>query len=363
MIRSFLINKYIARELSKVIINVSLIFFCLGIIMNVFEEINFFKDIDVGIHTPIALSLLYVPSLLYNMFPFIIFLSGIWFFIKMKKTYEITAINISGLSNFSIILIPSILSIVLGIFFITAINPITSVLVKQYESIKGSYERDKDYLAAITTNGIWIKEKNLERSTIIRSSHLKNKELIDVTIYEFDNNNDFVKRIEAESADISSVKWSLKNARIINYDGKVLSENIKNYSYISKYDIKKIESLYSNLDTISFWNIDNEIKLLEERGYSTREMEAKLQRSYAFPFFLLSMILLSSVFILGIKFKENNWTYVFIAIIASVLIYFFNDFSAVLGKTEKLPMEIAIWMPLVIIFVFSAVGIIHANQK
>ena len=363
MIRSFLINKYIARELSKVIINVSLIFFCLGIIMNVFEEINFFKDIDVGIHTPIALSLLYVPSLFYNMFPFIIFLSGIWFFIKMKKTYEITAINISGLSNFSIILIPSILSIVLGIFFITSVNPITSILVKKYESIKGSYERDKDYLAAITTNGIWIKEKNLERNNIIRSSHLKNNELIDVTIYEFDNNNDFIKRIEAESANISSVKWSLKNARIINYDGKILSENTKNYSYISMYDIKKIQSLYSNLDTISFWSIDNEIKLLEERGYSTKEMEAKLQRSYAFPFFLLSMVLLSSVFTLGVKFKENNWTYVFIAIVSSVLIYFFNDFSAVLGKTEKLPIEIAVWMPIAIIFIFSAVGIIHANQK
>ncbi len=92
-------------------------------------------------------------------------------------------------------------------------------------------------------------------------------------------------------------------------------------------------------------------------------MEAKLQRSYAFPFYLLSMVLLSSVFTLGVRFKENNWTYVFIAIIASVLIYFFNDFSAVLGKTEKLPIEIAVWMPIAIIFIFSAVGIIHANQK
>ena len=92
-------------------------------------------------------------------------------------------------------------------------------------------------------------------------------------------------------------------------------------------------------------------------------MEAKLHRSYAFPFFLLSMILLSSVFTLGVRFKENNLTYVFIAIIASVLIYFFNDFSAVLGTTERLPMKIAVWMPLAIIFIFSAVGVIHANQK
>lgn len=363
MIRTFIINKYLATELIKVIINMSLIFFCLGVLMNVFEEINFFKDIDVGLYIPIALSLLYVPSLFYNMFPFIILLSGLWFFLKIKKTDEATVINVFGMSNFSIILIPSILSIILGIFFITSINPITSLLVKKYETIKGSYERDKDYLAAITINGIWIKEKNLEINNIIRSSSLEGEKLINVTIYEFDQNNNFTRRIEAESANISSTKWSLKNVRIITNDGKILSENLKNYSHISMYDVIKINSLYSNLDTISFWSIANEIKLLEERGYSTREMESKLQRSYAFPFFLLSMILLSSVFTLGVRFKENNWTYVFIAIVASVLIYFFNDFSAVLGKTGKLPIKIAVWMPIAIIFIFSAVGIIHANQK
>ena len=75
------------------------------------------------------------------------------------------------------------------------------------------------------------------------------------------------------------------------------------------------------------------------------------------------MLLLSSFFTLGTKFNENNWTYVFIAVILSILIFFFNDFSSVLGKEEKLPMEVAVWMPLAIIFIFSAVGIIHANQK
>ena len=363
MIRTPTINKYLAKELIKIIFNISLIFFCLGIIMNLFEEVNFFKDIDVGIYLPMKLSLLYVPSLLYNMFPFIIFLSGIWFFLKIKKTDEATAINIFGMSNFSIVLIPGLLSIILGIFFITSINPITSLLVKKYETIKGSYERDKDYLAAITENGIWIKEKKLETNNIIRASSLKENDFIDLTIYEFDKNNNFSRRIEAKSANISSQKWSLKSIKIINNDGRILTESLKNYSYYSIYDIKKIKSLYSNLDTISFWNINNEIELLEERGYSTKEMEAKLHRSYAFPFFLLSMILLSSVFTLGIRFKENNLTYVFIAIIASVLIYFFNDFSAVLGKTERLPMKIAVWMPLAIIFIFSAVGVIHANQK
>ena len=214
MIRTFILNKYLAKEFSKVVINIFLIFFSLGFIMNLFEEINFFKDIDIGIYLPIFLSLIIIPSLLYNMLPFIILLSGIWFFLKIKRSDEVTAMKVSGMSNFSIILIPGILTVVLGIFFITSINPITSALVKKYEMIKGTYEKDRDYLAAITENGIWIKEKNLNKNNIIRSSYLEKDSLINVTIYKFDQDNNFVERIEAKSANIKSLKWILKDVKI-----------------------------------------------------------------------------------------------------------------------------------------------------
>ena len=363
MIRSFLINKYLAKEFIKIVINTSIIFFCLGFIMNIFEEINFFKDFNVAIITPIILSLLFVPSLLNYFFPFVILLSGIWFFLKIKKTDELTSMNVSGMSNLSVIIIPSILSIILGIFFVTALNPITSLLVKKYETVKGNYEKEQDYLATVTVNGIWIKERGLKANYMIRASHLEKENLMGVTIYEFDKDNNFTRRIEADSANITSLKWVLKNITVINSDGIMLTEPIKDPFYFSMYDIKKIKSLYSNLDTISFWDLEHEINLLKQRGYSTREMQVKLHRSLAFPFFLLSMVLLSSVFTLGTTFKENNWTYVFLTIISSVLIFFFNDFSAALGKTDKLPVELSVWMPIAIIFLFSFVGIIHANQK
>ena len=363
MIRSFIVNKYLAKEFGKIIFNTISIFFCLGFIMNLYEEINFFKDIDVGVSVPILLSLIIVPSLLYNMFPFIILISGIWFFLKIKKTAEVTAMKVSGLSNISIMLIPCVLSLAIGIFFITSVNPITSVLVKKYETSKGTFERDKDYLAAITENGIWIKEKSLGRNNIIRSSYLENDNLMNVTIYEFDNENNFIKRIEAKSANIKTTKWSLNDVKIINLDGNLILDNEGKVFYNSTYDIDKIESLYSNLDTISFWNIKNEIKLLEDRGYSTKQMETKMQESLAFPFFLLAMVLLSGVFTLGIQFNDGNFSYVFITIITCVFVYFFKDFSAALGRTEQLAVEIAVWMPIIIIFIFSAVGVIYANQK
>ena len=116
MIRSITLNYYFTKEFLKTTLNIGAVFFCLGIIINLFEEINFFKDYDVGIYLPIILSFFYVPSLFYNMFPFVILLSGIWFFLNIKRTDEITALKISGLSNFSIIIVPGIASIILGIF-------------------------------------------------------------------------------------------------------------------------------------------------------------------------------------------------------------------------------------------------------
>ena len=363
MIRSFLINKYLSLEFTKIIILSILIFFCLGLIMNLFEEINFFKDLNVGILLPLVLTTLKVPSLLHTMLPFIVLIGGIWFFRKIKKSDEITAMKISGMSNLSVILIPGIISIFIGIFFVTLINPITSVSLEKYETIKGSYDKDKDYLAAITKNAIWIKEIKNNKNTIIKASNLNEKNLVNLTIYQFDLDYNFLQRIEADYANIESQKWSLKNANIIDEDGNFISQNSDEIIYESSYNLEKIKTLYSNLDTVSFWNISSEIKLLKERGYSTKEMETKLHKSLSFPFFLLSMVFLSGVFTLGTTFKENNSTYIFVKIVSCILVYFFNDFSAALGKTERLSVEIAVWMPVLIIFIFSTIGMIYANQK
>ena len=109
-------------------------------------------------------------------------------------------------------------------------------MVKKYESIKGSYERDQDYLAAITVNGIWIREKSTKKNNIIRASNLQGNNLINLTIYEFDSNQDFVKRIDAKSADISALRWKIKDAKIIDKNGETILENIKNiFNIIREY--------------------------------------------------------------------------------------------------------------------------------
>ena len=96
---TFVINKYLIFEFLKSFGNIILLFCCLGLILNLFEEINYFKNYEVGILLPLVLSLMIIPSILINLLPFILFLSSMWVFIKLKNNRDLIALKTFGFSN------------------------------------------------------------------------------------------------------------------------------------------------------------------------------------------------------------------------------------------------------------------------
>ena len=80
------INNYIITNYFKVLLNTVLISFCLGLILNLFEEVEFFKNSGESLLLPLVLTLSYIPNLIFiNLMPFIIFISAMWFFISIKQ--------------------------------------------------------------------------------------------------------------------------------------------------------------------------------------------------------------------------------------------------------------------------------------
>ena len=65
-----IILKYILYNFIKSLLIVVLVIFCFGIILNLFEEIEFFKNLNVDIFKPLILTSLFVPSLILKLLPF-----------------------------------------------------------------------------------------------------------------------------------------------------------------------------------------------------------------------------------------------------------------------------------------------------
>ena len=219
---------YLSKVFSTTLLKTFAIFLSLAFILNIFEEVNFFKDLKVSISIPIFLTFLNIPSIIFDIFPFIFLITAQFTFIRLMDQNEIIVLKNFGLDNLKIIKILSILSFSIGLIIITIYYNFSSSLKYSYLNLKNSYAKDNKYLAVITENGIWIKDEVEENINIINAYTFKNKNLYDVDILQFDKNFNFVNNISSKKILIENKVWKIEEAQISNSKGKV--EHVKNYN-------------------------------------------------------------------------------------------------------------------------------------
>jgi len=331
--------------------------------MNVFEEINFFRKFDVNLGIPLGLSFMVIPSMLVSILPFIIFLSSMLVFIKLKNNRDLISIKILGYSNMKFMYLFAVTAFVLGTFTLLAINPLTSVIVKSYVDIKGKYDIYKNHLASITANGIWIKERIGDSTQIIQARGLSFDKLDKISIYKFDENKVLFERINAKTSNISSTKWIAKNVTRYRFGDEDTQENFETLVINSNYDKEKLNSIYSNLDTISFYKLIRNKDELIQKGYNSSLLEEKKHFYLSLPFFLVFMVFLAGIFTLNDNEKKQNTYYILLSIVTCVVIFYLKNFSTALGTTERIPLLISVWAPVIILSIFCSAGLLQIHDK
>ena len=356
--------RYLLSGYFKTIFKVVLIAYCFGIIFNLFEEIEFFKNLDVTILKPLLFTSLFIPSLIIKLMPFIIFVSGMWFLLDLRNSSDLLTLKVYGYSNFKIFFILAFSSFIFGWIILFALNPITSSMMKIYEQNKSKYARDIDHLVSMNKNGLWIKENLNEGYRIISSDETTDKTLKNLLIFNFSGTGELTRKIYSKSADISNNKWVLSQVIIYNVkNGLVTDTKKENLEIFSTYDHKKINSLFKNFDTMSFLDLVLNYKNLEKKGYNKAYLDQNLNAMLSMPFFLFIMTALSSILTMNTLKKSNNFTFIVVGLIAVVVVYYFKDLSLALGQTNRISLALSAWIPIITIGLFSSVGILQINEK
>ena len=116
-----MIKKY-HSYLIKVFINnlliISTVFLSLSFFLNIFDEIKFFEYIDVPFYLPIGLTLLNIPTIFFEIMPFVFLISAKFFFISLFDKNELNILKNNGINNTKIITILSFTTLVTGIIII-----------------------------------------------------------------------------------------------------------------------------------------------------------------------------------------------------------------------------------------------------
>jgi lipopolysaccharide export system permease protein len=294
------------------------------------------------------------------MFPFVFLIATQFFFLKLFNNDEINVFKYSGLKNIKIISILSFVSFFIGILIITLFYSFSSNLQQHYLQIKNQFSEDKLYLAVINKNGLWIKDTINNQTSIINSSQIDNNFLINTFITIFDKDFNLIRSLKSDKIDIKSNEWLI-------YDATIFKDNISQKSNIikfkSNFNQKRIESLFSNLSSLSLLKLINLRQNYKLLNYSTIDVDMQIYKVATYPLLLIIMTILSSVIMLNTKKNSSKVLKIIIGLFFSVIIYYINNFFNVMGSTEKLPPMVSIWTPIVFLSVINLIMLVNINEK
>jgi len=357
------LNKYISYEFFLDLVKVFFVFFILLSLFATFDEINIQKKTEyINLILTLKLISLKVPGILLNFSPFIFLFAGILFHLKLKSRNEIVAIRIIGISNLELISMSAILGLILGYIIIFILNPFVTALTKEYEIIKSNTFQNRNSIF-INDNGLWIliKSENNNKK-IIRIENLDfSKNLAkNITIFDLDEDFSIQSRTFSEEGIFNNKTLKLTN----NISYKKKNNTKKTELQIDlNFTLTEMQNTFKNSSTISIYEIPNQIKNIQSLGYSANYLKVEYQKLLSLPFYLLGMIILSGLIIVNLGTNAGYFFYVVIGVIISVVLYFLTDLSITMGKTEKINLELSVWLPIFFVMIVNCVGLVQVNAK
>ncbi len=353
--------KYILKKFFLIFFNVSLIFLSLAIVLNIFEEISFFKNIDSSPLLPYFLTLLNAPITLFEIFPFIFLISAQFFFFYMYKNDEILLLKNNGLSNLKIIKILFLSTLLMGLLIIILYYNLSSKLKFIYTDIKNNYTNDNKYLAVVNDSGLWLKDETNESILIVKSKNISNNFLLQVFINEFDFDFKLKKTIQADKVNIDNKNWILENPIITK--NNVTIKNIDDLKFKTNFDDEKIKNLFSNFSTLHIVELFDLKKDYENLGYSSDEIQIHILKLFLSPYLFALMTVFSSIIMINIKRNKSIFFNIILGIFTSVIIYYFNFIFLSLGNTGKIPPNVSVFLPVLFLTIISVMGLVRVNEK
>ena len=58
-----------------------------------------------------------------------------------------------------------------------------------------------------------------------------------------------------------------------------------------------------------------------------------------------------------------DYKIIILGLISSVIIYYIKDLFVALGKTDRIPLILSIWAPVIALSFFTFIGVLQINEK
>ncbi len=317
---------------------------------------------DVSMRIILEMSALILPQYAQRMLPFAVLFGAIYSCWKLNHTHELVVIRAAGISAWQFLSPMIAAALLFGVFATTIVNPVSAILISKYSQMENTYLNGRNNLLSVSLTGIWLRQPVDDGYAIVHSATFDQKQwlLSDVTVFYFDKDDAFKKRIDSPLAYLKPGYWEIRQASINERNGDIRQAEIEKLP--TELTGQKLEESFANPDTISFWSLPEYIRIMEETGFPAVSMHIQLQSLLAKPFLFMAMVLLAATFSLRPPRFGGTGSMIALGVAVGFFIFFMESMLNAFGISQKIPEYLAAWTPAAVSLLLGTTALLHLED-
>lgn len=319
---------------------------------------------NVSFATVVGMSLLKLPHLGQEIFPFAILFGGMASFWRLTRSNELVITRAAGVSAWQFMFPVLVVAFGLGVLQVTIINHFASATLTRYELLEARHIKGNDNLLALSGSSLWLRQSNETGQSVVHADHVlqqgQDVALSNVVVFMYSGEDTFSGRLNAETAELEDGFWRMTNTWVYKPDQSPVFE--KEYWLETDLTLNKIQDSFAPPETMSFWALPGFISQLEKAGFSAIRHRLHWHTLLAAPFLMCAMILIAATFTLR-QSRRGATTFVIAGgVLSGFVLYFFSDVVFALGLSDSIPVVLAAWTPSGVATLLGLTMLLHLED-
>jgi lipopolysaccharide export system permease protein len=330
------LNIYLLKNFIYSFFIVFVVFTLLIYFSDLIEQFRKSTNKDVPIDIIFKLTFLNAPFLSFSTLPIVVFFSTVFCYLKLIRSSEYIIMGSAGMSSFQLAKAPIFIFFVIGIFFVTIVNPLSAIFQKEFNELDYKYIKRIDRLTSISQNGVWLMQENTNGIiNIIYAKSIKDDgaTLLNFMLLEYTADDEFIGRIDGEVAKLRDEKWLMSNLLITKrYQDPVFHDYFEYDAFISNEDIK---NSLSAPEMMSYLQLGSFIYILEKLGYSADDYKIYFYNILLMPLIIIGFVLLANSIVIDLKQNDRFAKVIATSFLLIFIYYFVSNLMNTLGSNAK----------------------------
>ena len=328
-----ILNKYLLKEVAVNVLLVMLALIAMFSFFDLIQELDTLGKGNYGLAKVLLFVLLSAPGHVYVVMPVAVLVGCMYSLGQFARYSELIVLRVSGLSIFNI----AILLLKIGLVF-TIVTFLVGELITPFSEKMAQRIRIKatdSVVAQEFRSGLWVKDGN---SFVNVEEVLPDATLLNIHIYEFDQNSKLVTARDAKGGEFEKDYWKLKEISETHFAKDSIHVNqLAEAKWYSLIRPELLNVLLVMPEKMSAWNLYSYINHLSMNKQKTTRYEVALWAKLIYPLACLVMVILALPFGFIQQRATGASAKIFVGIMLGVMYQILNRVFSHLGFLNDWP--------------------------